>query len=153
MTATTRLAAAAAGLTRYNTGRPCRNGHVADRYTSTGNCSECLKDNNRQLAATLRQAKTPDTTGGRLFTYRLHPDDHAAALAFCQALDLQRGRQPQASQAVVAQELPPVAAPGAFPLPAWLAAARNGQDGTPPGVGAEPANPSPLDRMDKGGPT
>ena len=32
-----------------------------------------------------------------LFTYKLHPDDHAAALAYCQALDLNRGQRPTAA--------------------------------------------------------
>lgn len=30
-----------------------------------------------------------------MFAYMLHPDDHAAMLAYCQALDMQRGRVPQ----------------------------------------------------------
>lgn len=31
-----------AGKTRYFTGKPCKNGHLAQRYTSTGGCVECL---------------------------------------------------------------------------------------------------------------
>lgn len=38
-----RKEAAAAGLKKYNTGRPCRHGHTADRYVDSGACSECLK--------------------------------------------------------------------------------------------------------------
>lgn len=34
--------ALAAGLTRYNTGRSCKNGHQADRFTVSGGCCECL---------------------------------------------------------------------------------------------------------------
>lgn len=30
------------GLTKYNTGRACRYGHYADRYTESGACSVCL---------------------------------------------------------------------------------------------------------------
>lgn len=30
-------------LTRYFTGKQCKNGHVAERFTSTGKCSECSK--------------------------------------------------------------------------------------------------------------
>lgn len=30
-----------AGLTRYYTGIPCRQGHLAQRYVSTGGCVEC----------------------------------------------------------------------------------------------------------------
>lgn len=33
--------ARSAGLLRYSTGQPCRNGHLAERLTSTGKCVEC----------------------------------------------------------------------------------------------------------------
>jgi len=36
--------ALAKGLDRYNTGRPCKNGHVADRYTKTRTCVLCCYD-------------------------------------------------------------------------------------------------------------
>lgn len=32
------------GLSKYNTGRPCRHGHVVDRYTQSGACSACVKN-------------------------------------------------------------------------------------------------------------
>jgi hypothetical protein len=34
------------GLEKYNTGKPCRNGHMVDRYTSSGVCCECCRINN-----------------------------------------------------------------------------------------------------------
>jgi multidrug efflux pump subunit AcrA (membrane-fusion protein) len=34
--------AAVLGLTRYFTGRSCRNGHIADRYVNGGACAECV---------------------------------------------------------------------------------------------------------------
>jgi 5-methylcytosine-specific restriction endonuclease McrA len=34
-------AAKASGAERYCTGKPCRNGHLAERYTSTGKCVRC----------------------------------------------------------------------------------------------------------------
>lgn len=37
--------AKAEGLSRYFTGKPCKRGHVAERYTRTGNCIQC--DNER----------------------------------------------------------------------------------------------------------
>jgi 5-methylcytosine-specific restriction endonuclease McrA len=39
----TRAEAKARGLKRYFTGKPCRNGHVAERYVSVGNCGACLR--------------------------------------------------------------------------------------------------------------
>jgi hypothetical protein len=40
-----RAAATAAGLPRYFTGRPCPNGHTADRYTRSSACVECVSAN------------------------------------------------------------------------------------------------------------
>lgn len=37
-----KLAAAARGDKTFDTGVPCKNGHLALRYTSTGACLECL---------------------------------------------------------------------------------------------------------------
>ena len=37
----TRLAAKNAGQKRYFTGKPCKQGHVAERTTVTGKCTEC----------------------------------------------------------------------------------------------------------------
>jgi hypothetical protein len=42
-----RREAKALGLEKYNTGKPCRNGHLADRYTSGGECLECCKIKNK----------------------------------------------------------------------------------------------------------
>jgi hypothetical protein len=39
----TRAEAKSLGLTRYQTGIPCRRGHRAERYVSTGNCVECVR--------------------------------------------------------------------------------------------------------------
>lgn len=38
-----RKAARAAGEKTYSTGNPCKNGHIADRLTSNGSCSECSR--------------------------------------------------------------------------------------------------------------
>lgn len=112
MTPATRQQAIAQGSNVYRTGRPCKNGHVADRYVSTGGCIECLREHRADIAAAMREARRPGTDkSARLFTYRLHTDDHAAALAFCQALDMERGRTPSTGQAVVAPEPPRSATP------------------------------------------
>lgn len=46
-----------------------------------------------------RRGRTARLQG--LFTYKLHKDDHAKALAYCQALDLDRGYMPHVPAAVV----------------------------------------------------
>jgi len=80
--------AAAQKLTHFFTGKPCKYGHVAPRFVSTGGCSEC----NSARAARFRK------DAPARFSYDLHPDDVAAALAFCQALDIQRGRVPSSRE-------------------------------------------------------
>ena len=34
----------------YKTGKPCKNGHIAERYVSTGACVECVIPRNRKSA-------------------------------------------------------------------------------------------------------
>lgn len=55
---TTRREAAMCGLSRFWTGRPCRSGHIAERYTSNGQCVQCngLKARQRER---LRGAEDP----------------------------------------------------------------------------------------------
>lgn len=43
-----RKAAKAAGLKKYSTGNPCPNGHVGERYTSTGSCAQCISAHTRR---------------------------------------------------------------------------------------------------------
>jgi hypothetical protein len=81
-----RTAAANLGRRHFYTGKPCVKGHVARRFVSTGVCMEC----NRARSARF----TARPGGAAHFIYPLHPDDVAAALAYCQALDMQRGRKP-----------------------------------------------------------
>lgn len=38
-----REVAKATGVLRYFTGKPCRNGHVSERYTAYGGCVQCCK--------------------------------------------------------------------------------------------------------------
>lgn len=63
--------AKALGLKFYNTGKPCKHGHLSDRYTSTAICIECVKlagvdryKNNReaQLASWRKWHKTNKDT-------------------------------------------------------------------------------------------
>lgn len=91
----TRRAAVEAGLKRYYTGRPCSKGHDAQRFTSTGACIKCAAGYSKSYVGRLRKESNSRLAG--LFVYSAHPDDHAALLAYAQALDLQRGRIPKLS--------------------------------------------------------
>ena len=96
----TRREAAEAGESKYYTGRPCKNGHDGMRYTASGICCACNSLGAKKYVARLNTGKTSRAVGS--FIHHLHPDDHAAARAYCQALDLQRGRTPWSPQAVEA---------------------------------------------------
>lgn len=39
----TRRQAAERGMGRYYTGKPCKNGHLAERYVTSNACVECAK--------------------------------------------------------------------------------------------------------------
>lgn len=45
------------GLKRYYTGKPCRSGHVSDRFTATADCTECNREKNRVGDCSLRRLK------------------------------------------------------------------------------------------------
>lgn len=96
----TRRKAAEAGLKRYYTGKPCSKGHDSPRFTSTGACIKCAAGYAKSYADRLKKETNARIAG--FFSYPLHPLDVAAALAYCQALDLQRGRQPYAPAPVEA---------------------------------------------------
>jgi hypothetical protein len=89
----TRAEAQALGKRQYFTGKPCRNGHTAYRYTQSGTCSACIAESTagqrRTLAATLpperaaRRDLVADLVELRLRAYPSDADtlrDMAAAL-------------------------------------------------------------------------
>lgn len=111
----TRQEAARDGDTTYSTGKPCKHGHKPVRYTCNGICVECTKANNAKLSNDLRTGRNNRMAG--LFVYKLHPDDHAQALAVCQALDMQRGIVPKLAE----PDTPPPITPEAIQQRrAWL---------------------------------
>ncbi len=52
-----RTAALSAGAPFYNTGKPCKHGHVADRYSSNAMCVDCLRKQRNATAELARDAK------------------------------------------------------------------------------------------------
>ena len=86
-----RAAAKAAGERHYSTGKPCKNGHLALRFTANGVCVECAKITHaRYLAAHpglearwARDRRAKDPTGHRAEAQRWYEKnkDRAAAAA------------------------------------------------------------------------
>lgn len=83
----TRSEAHAQHRKRFYTGRPCIHGHDAQRFVTTGGCVACN-------AARSKLFKLEENATQGRFVYPLHPEDYAAALAYCQGLDMARGRVP-----------------------------------------------------------
>lgn len=52
--------AVAAGSRKYFTGKPCKHGHIAERYTDSGTCSVCINGNRPSVAVTPLTHGTPE---------------------------------------------------------------------------------------------
>ncbi len=88
----TRKEALSVGRKRFFTDKPCIHGHIAQRFVTTGGCVACNAERSKLFARNVKREINSRAAGA--FVYSLHPDDHAAALAYCQALDMARGRVP-----------------------------------------------------------
>ena len=71
--------AIAAGLDRYNTGKPCKWGHTEGRYTSTGQCVQCARQAARGQGLARRHAMLAARNGLVDVAVRVTPG-HAEAL-------------------------------------------------------------------------
>ncbi len=99
-----RMDAANIGSYKYFTGKPCKHGHIAERYTKTCVCVECHKSANAKtmLRTTLLMQ------GMRPLTLKAHPLDHPTLQQFAWQLAAARGiHLPQPAQAVPAAAAPP----------------------------------------------
>jgi hypothetical protein len=85
-----RRVAASQGLKKYWTGRPCTNGHLKQRYTSSGVCMGC-----HSMHANNYNKRMRGTLGG-LISVRVsvHPDDAEAIRQTAAILTATRGLTP-----------------------------------------------------------
>ena len=58
----TRKQAFALARTRFYTGRPCKNGHNCERYTSTGGCAKCVNGTYKGTWKILRSSQAPESS-------------------------------------------------------------------------------------------
>lgn len=75
MDVTSRKDAISRGLNKYFTGEPCKSGHIAQRYTQSSVCLECLHPSGcgsprRQLAERMQKV-----------LLLIHPDDYETVLS------------------------------------------------------------------------
>lgn len=75
----------------YTTGLPCKNGHVAARYTLSSVCVQCHRERSKKNADKVRNAAYNAGMGFRTPTTPVHPDDLETAESFLKALLFDRG--------------------------------------------------------------
>lgn len=81
-----RADAAAAGLLQYNTGLPCKYGHLAPRYVSTGGCLQCLRGYGKQFRIDTNFRRQGFTVFPAV---RVPPESLEAFRSMCAALNVQ----------------------------------------------------------------
>lgn len=85
------------GLHVYNTGRPCKYGHASIRYTKSGICVQCAKNNTSQYVKRRAQRIAMISTGLVQVDRWVHRDDLPSILAAIDMMNTLRGVvQPQA---------------------------------------------------------
>jgi len=82
----TRKEAAQLGQTKYYTGKPCKHGHLAQRYVSSGLCISCTADRAKGFRRNVADARS----GLIAVTVMVHPDDKRAIEDTASALNMGR---------------------------------------------------------------
>lgn len=78
--------------TKYYTGKPCRRGHDAQRYVTTGACIKCITGYRKYIPSIAARRLAPATIPGLApFVVYVHPDDRQVTIDFCNALVIARG--------------------------------------------------------------
>jgi 5-methylcytosine-specific restriction endonuclease McrA len=80
MDITSRSEAKASGMIRYFTGKPCPKGHVADRFTSSGNCVPCAVSLSAARAASNPEQERARSRKRAAIRRMLNPEETRAAL-------------------------------------------------------------------------
>lgn len=71
----------------YFTGKPCKNGHLSERYTKTCVCVQCNRTNALKVTRQMNLA----AQGVMPITLRARASDHPALLAYCDMLNAAHG--------------------------------------------------------------
>lgn len=85
-----RMTALNQGLVKYKMDTPCRKGHIADRYASTGQCVECAKKYQNVIKANRKHARTAKLLNLTIMRFAVHPDDVLAIDAYITACSINR---------------------------------------------------------------
>ena len=78
----TRSEAIKLGLKKFYTGRPCKAGHLAMRYTMSGSCEKCIAEHYGKVQKLMNDKKALTT----VMYSNMHPEDAMAANAYIESL-------------------------------------------------------------------
>jgi hypothetical protein len=83
------------GQLTYSSGRPCRRGHLSDRYVSNNGCIACIKEDqeDRRTAVKLSRRKYINAKVNNLHErmFMVHEDNRALVQKFCEILQYADG--------------------------------------------------------------
>lgn len=87
----TRTEAINRGYKKFWTGKPCVNGHVKQRYSTSGICTGCNSMNSIKHNQKIRKRLSDINEGLESVNLMLHPDDAKAVQDYAAVLRSQRG--------------------------------------------------------------
>lgn len=62
----TRKEALRKGVRTYRTGKPCKHGHNAERYTLSGTCAECITEHKAREREIFSRSRAEADSGGHI---------------------------------------------------------------------------------------
>jgi hypothetical protein len=78
------------GLVRYFTGKPCKRGHITERYTNGGNCDDCQREEQKRARRPRRDERgssIPRKYGISLAEWEAMFDQQGRACAICRTTE------------------------------------------------------------------
>jgi hypothetical protein len=78
------------GFRKYETNRPCRNGHTAARYTLTTMCVICARDNQRRMKRKIQDNKIIRWQGYVEITVKVRKEDEHVVREFVESINWAR---------------------------------------------------------------
>ena len=82
-----RSKAISSGFTKYNTGKPCKYGHYSDRYVSTLNCVQCVKEHRKNTQLEINQGRQQLSMGFVEVIVKVKPDNAESIRDFAKIIN------------------------------------------------------------------
>ena len=90
----TRKDAANAGRAVYFTGKECKRGHLAQRYTATGNCKLCNLAHTKKYVADMNNRRLSEAKGLATITIKVPKSRELELIMFSNSLLIEEKHEP-----------------------------------------------------------